>query len=511
MKSLQKASALGGAVGLALGAAWIPSGVAQDLDPSLAPRLVIEEVAPSAVEVVGNDVRLLGTTASPQGLVGDQINASLATSGYNGFLVWQDNAIDGNQSGIGSRFLNLQSGIASPQIIRVNQDIVGNQENPKAAVLANGNAIVVWQSGKHASQSIKARLLTRSGAVSGAEFTVAAATDSEGFANAVVASSGTGFVVAWESMSPDGLSRKVQVRRFDSAGAPQGELRLLGTSARIDRSPALTVHADGRIVVAWIAEMANGDVLNLGGASTRLEVNSDLFAAVIQPDGRIDSPVWINGSAAPCDAPAILALPGGGTLVGWSEYSLENRSEWDIRTAVLSPEGVLTSSPTTLNTYRPYEQTGLRFAISGTEALAVWSSRGADGSGLGASARSLNLAGLPLGDEFVVNGSRSNDQFSPTVASTPNGYRVVWSGLTSLSTGIDLQAKELRKQPASNRRLIKLYWNTVPGTAYRVESSTDLATWTEIQTFPSTGSSQLSMTLDPAAVPNTFFRVTHNR
>jgi len=117
-----------------------------------APRLTIQEVAPATVEVLGGEVRILPNSASPVGLAGDQVNASVAAAGSTAFVVWQDNAIDGDGLGIGSRVLNLQSGSASPQILRVNQQALFNQENPVVVALADGSAVVAWQSGKPGKQ-----------------------------------------------------------------------------------------------------------------------------------------------------------------------------------------------------------------------------------------------------------------------------------------------------------------------------------------------------------------------
>jgi hypothetical protein len=202
--------------------ALAPAAVAQGVADPLSPRLSIEEIAPPTVEVVGSEIRLLANTSSAVGLVGDQVGASIASSGVNGFVVWQDNAIDGNGLGIGARFLNLQTGISSPQIVRVNQDSLFNQENPKVAALSNGGAVVVWQSGKVGHQSIRARLLTRTGAVSGNEIQIAQADTSSGFYNPAVTPSGSGFVVAWEAAGPDGVSRKIQFQRYAANGAADG-------------------------------------------------------------------------------------------------------------------------------------------------------------------------------------------------------------------------------------------------------------------------------------------------
>jgi hypothetical protein len=177
---------------------------------SVPPRLTIQEVAPASVEVLGGEVRLMPTTASPVGLVGDQVNAVMATAASTAFVVWQDNAIDGEGLGIGARVLNLESGTASPQIHRVNQQSLFDQQNPSVATLSDGTAIVTWQSGKVGKQSIHARRLSRTGAPVGDEWVIAASdAESSHKSPVVIELPGRGFAVAWQAAGADGVSSKV--------------------------------------------------------------------------------------------------------------------------------------------------------------------------------------------------------------------------------------------------------------------------------------------------------------
>ena len=299
---------------------------------SRAPRLTIQEVAPATLELLGSEVRILPNGTSPLGLVGDQVNASVAANGSVAFVVWQDNAIDGDGLGIGSRIYNLQTGSASPQILRVNQQALFNQENPVVLSLADGSAVVAWQSGKPGKQSIHARRLSRTGVPQGDEWVVAVA-DSNGShqSPAMTEIAGGGFAMAWQASGADGVSSKIHLQSFKSSGSLSGNRRVLGTSAMVDRAPALSALPNGDLAVAWVAEQASADVLNLGGQATRREANSDIFAQIIQADGQAASPIWINGAASPCDRPSMVTLPTGKLLVGWSEFDLESKSAWDIR------------------------------------------------------------------------------------------------------------------------------------------------------------------------------------
>jgi len=479
---------------------------------AIPPRLTIQEVAPASVEVIGGESRLLPNSASPAGLVGDQVNAVMASFGSTAFVVWQDNAIDGDGLGIGSRVLDLDSGAASPQILRVNQQALFDQQNPSIATLSDGSAIVAWQSGKVGKQSIHARRLSRTGAPVGDEWVVASAdADSSHKAPVVASIPGRGFAMAWQVVGVDGVSSKIHIQSFNLAGKPDSARRVVGTSALVDRSPALAVLSNGDLAVAWVAEHASADVLNLGGGATRREANADIFAQILQADGTAASPIWINGSASPCDRPSVASLPSGRWLVGWSEFDLEGSSSWDVRAATLSNSGVVLSSPVTLNDYRSFDQNGLRLTAGPEGALAVWCTRGADGSGLGIAGRGITESGMVAGEEVLLNQTRRNDQFAPSVTVTPSGYRAVWSDFVGVATGVDLSARDLRKVRSAARQKLKISWATSVGAKYRLETSTDLIHWTEVQSTQTATSTTQSASIDAGAASQSYFRVQSDR
>ena len=480
--------------------------------PAGSPRLTIQEVAPASVELLGTEVRILPNGTSPLGLVGDQVNASAAAVGSVAFVVWQDNAIDGDGLGIGSRVYNLQTGSASPQILRVNQQALFNQENPVVLALADGSAVVAWQSGKPGKQSIHARRLSRAGVPQGDEWIVAVA-DSNGSheSPALTEIPGGGFAIAWQAIGIDGVSSKINLQSFKSSGSPSSERRVLGTSAAVDRAPTLSALPNGDLAVAWVAEQASADVLNLGGQATRREANSDIFAQIIQADGKAVSPIWVNGAAAPCDRPSMATLPTGKLIIGWSEFDLDSKSSWDVRAAIVSNAGVVVGSPITLNDFRSYDQTGVRISSGPEGALAVWSTRGADGSGLGIAAKAITSNGLAAGEEMILNQTRKNDQFAPNVVATASGYRAIWSDFSGIRTGVDLSARDLKKVSSTPRQKLRLSWETVVGTKYRLESSTDLLHWNEVQATQTATSTTQAASIDAGAAAQSYFRVQSDR
>src|SRR3954451_22012904 len=105
----------------------------------------------------------LGTEYSVSGnLPGDQTHSSVSLSQSGGYLVWQDNAVDGAGLGIAAQKLDGNfSGFYG--YFRVNQQSIGSQENPQVATLTGGGTAVAWQGGTLARQNIYIRFLTPSG------------------------------------------------------------------------------------------------------------------------------------------------------------------------------------------------------------------------------------------------------------------------------------------------------------------------------------------------------------
>src|SRR5688572_27065445 len=90
-----------------------------------------------------------GQTTEPQGgeyslsgaIIGDQTNPQIAISPQGGYVVWQDNAVDGDNLGIAARRLN-SSLSPSYGMFRVNKTGAGWQENPSVTLMRNGAAAI---------------------------------------------------------------------------------------------------------------------------------------------------------------------------------------------------------------------------------------------------------------------------------------------------------------------------------------------------------------------------------
>ena len=98
-------------------------------------------------------------------LPGDQVWPQVSVNSLGGYVVWQDNALGGGW-GIGAMRLNRDLSLVPGSPIRINRLTVGDREKPKAAMLNNGSAIVVWQGPGKLGPDIFAGFIGANGTVS---------------------------------------------------------------------------------------------------------------------------------------------------------------------------------------------------------------------------------------------------------------------------------------------------------------------------------------------------------
>lgn len=180
------------------------------------------------------------------------------TYDYFGYSV----AIDGNNVLVGSpyHYTGDQPGKAymlkliEPVIneFRVNSYTSNNQQDPAIAIDANGNFVVVWESGNQDGDSygIYGQRFDLYGRRIGDEFLVNVTTSS-GQSNPDVAMNASGdFVVVWDSA--DGGFENIYARRYTADGQPlAGEFLVNTYTDNRQISPVVELNDNGRFVVIW--------------------------------------------------------------------------------------------------------------------------------------------------------------------------------------------------------------------------------------------------------------------
>jgi len=410
-----------------------------------------------------------GTQYAPAGSpLGDQLAPSLAFRSNGGCLVWHDNLTDGNGLGISARRLSGQ--LAGLSSLRVNEDGVGDQQNPQVAILPDGSNLIVWQSGVRDAQRIAGRVLRANGQFAGPEFTISAAGSDNRNPSVALAGNGTTLVV-WSADGVDGSMSAVQARRLDASGTPIGEAFQINQESHYhQRDPVVAATGDGNLIVVWISEQQ------------RFQNSVDVFARRFSAGGAsLGDEFVVNTSERPCATPTVAGLPGAGFVVSWAEHQdADSRYLWDICGRMWGDRTPVTSV-FLINQRRTDVQLFPRLAVSDDQILVVYASGGGDGNGDGIVGRWMDLNGTFSGNEFLVNSKAPGSQMHATVTADSNGRLIaVWSTFGGIAKGMDLAAQRYARPVA-----------TLPAPSapflFAASSSRIQATWAEMQGLPVVG------------------------
>ena len=362
-------------------------------------------------------------------MVGDQVLPDTSADKSGGYLVWQDNATDGDGFGISARRLtdNL---LGSLSAFRVNERGAGDQQNPKVKLLPNGGAVIVWQTGVIGSQDIAARFVGPEGTFTTGEIVVNTFADNQQMNPAVAVLSDGAVVVTWSSYGQDGSMQGIFGQRLSASGVRMGgEFQVNQFSPFNQRSPAIAGLSSGRFVVTWVSEQKRFE--------NSVDVCGRVFGSGAEPIG---NEFVVNAATNICANPAVTSMPDGGFMVGWSERDIANRNNaWDVYARRFGTSGQAGGVAAKLNTHSRGNHYAPQMASLAETQLVVWTSAGQDGSYEGVFGRFLEAGGVPEGAEFQVNTFSAGPQIYPAVTSDGAGqFLVVWSSFIGGQTSFDI-------------------------------------------------------------------------
>jgi len=351
------------------------------------------------------------------GLVGDQMNSKLALGTSGGWIVWEDNAIDGNGLGIGALSVqpNLSGGF-SP--IKVNAEVGSDQNSPDVIALPDGSTIFGWLSGNPGAQTLKIRGLTSSG-FSSADVSIGSGGLVKDFSFAV--NSNGGAWIAWTEDTGSAVNgQDVFLQQLSASGAGQGEIiQLNTTTVEMQRDVNLAVQANGDLLALWVDQSQVGqEKVNLVGRWFGAS-GAPLTSEFVVGDGSIS----LSGD------PSLAVDSDGSTLITWVGFKLSqtNGDGWDIYSATLKPGETAASETLRLNEFTLGNQVQPAVSIIDGNAIVVWESMDQDGDREGVFGSFIDLALNTSSPEFQVNTTSISQQLSPTVAKSGEQFLVAWS------------------------------------------------------------------------------------
>jgi len=391
-----------------------------------------------------------GEYAIAGAVVGDQVRPQAVVSSNGGFVVWDDNNIDGHGQGIGA--LAVDSNLnPSGRPFRVNQITINDQTRVQAALLQGGGAVFVWQGGVAGKENIYARFLSASNTwVTGDILLNSAAGEFHKNPSVAVQANGN-VVVAWGSYNQQTTSsmQDIYAQVLSPLGQKVGgELLVNQFTPYNQRNPVVAGLATGGFAVAWISEQQNTTAglsasnLVVQAAGPSVDVYLRLFGADGSSSAVTTNEIRVSTSANPCGTPGLAAAPNGGVLVVWAEKDMVNaQNGWDVKARPLAASGLL-GSVAMVNTYTTGDQYLPRVAANADAALVVWTSMGQDGSWEGVYGQALGFDGSTIGGEVRLNTTTIGRQIHPAVAADGNGrFLGIWACYNTIASGVDLYAQ----------------------------------------------------------------------
>ncbi|MBT4520861.1 MAG: hypothetical protein HOC23_12725 [Halieaceae bacterium] len=148
-------------------------------------------------------------------------------------VVWQSYGQDGPDYGVYGQRYNAAAVPQGPEF-QVNTYTTGHQDDPSVAMDADGDFVVVWESGGKGAQDgeddgIYGQRYNAAGTRQGSEFRVNTYTTQDQSDVQVAMDAAGNFVVVWESYNQDGDDEDVYARRYNAAGIAQGSEFLVNT------------------------------------------------------------------------------------------------------------------------------------------------------------------------------------------------------------------------------------------------------------------------------------------
>ena len=376
----------------------------------------------------GGAVHQWGGEFAPFGrLPGHQQNPDVAIGPQGGFAVWQNSSSTSNGERIVFHKINeLLEGQGSPN--RLTPDTARTGEtHPRVALMPGGGAVVAWESGGRKDRDVRVRFLNAAGQP------VTAVQVANGFrrrnqTKPDVAVNDTGDVlVVWESDRQDGDGKGVFAQRYTPEGVRVGGEIPVNQGIKWNQSqPACAALADGRFIIAWVGEAANGTTL-AGTPYMRGHVMGRLFD---RRGNALGNEFRLDGGQSLCARPRLVAREDGGYLVGWSQLDeVAMANLWDVHYRVFNRDGLPLGAALRQNKYLKYAQNNISWADLGGEVLMAWDCGTPDDASVEVHGRLISG-----GAEFRVNTKVVFQQRMAAAAGDGKGHALVlWVDVVSPS------------------------------------------------------------------------------
>jgi len=197
-------------------------------------------------------------------LPGEQGHPSLAMDGQGNFLLaWQSPNQDGSDYGVYARRYNT-SGAAISGEFRVNVKTSGRQAEPSAALLPDGGFVAAWHDlvpGVSGSSDVRLRRFDASGVGSAEQVVNTHTAGDQEFPKVAADAQGNATVVWCDTSGQDGSDYGVFGQQYDASGQLSGsEFQLNSHSDGQQAGCFVAAQPEGKFVAVWESYGQDGDM-----------------------------------------------------------------------------------------------------------------------------------------------------------------------------------------------------------------------------------------------------------
>jgi hypothetical protein len=346
---------------------------------------------------------------------------AIATDADGDFIVvWQSAGQDGDSYGIyGQRF--DKNGVAQGGEFRINSFTTGVQQSPDVAMDADGNFVVLWEGydpDSTSGYSIYAKRYNSAGVAQDTnEFVVNTDTTFNHSSGAIAVEADGDFIIVWESGGQDGNGYGIFAQRYTSSGATVGsEFQVNSFTTGVQVLPDVAVADDGSFVVVW--QSVGQDTEDAYG----------IYAQRYDSSGNTVGVEFLVNTTTTDDQlrPSVDMDADGNFVVAWHSYQNGDADiyaqRFDAAGNPIDGEFLVNDA-----SFENQTNVSVSLNAGG-DMVITWDDNGQDGSGTGVFGRTYNAQGIAQGGEFQVNTFTTGTQFSPTVALDNEGdFVVAWA------------------------------------------------------------------------------------
>ncbi len=334
-------------------------------------------------------------------------------------------------------------GTARAGDLQVNTYTTDDQKLPSVSVDADGDFVVVWQSGYEdpfggGTTSIQGQRYASDGSAVGAEFQVNTYNTNSQTDPSVSMDADGDFVAVWVSSGSSGTDssqESIQGQRYASGGSTVGaEFQVNTFITGVQDRPMVSREDNGDFVVVWQSGGSSGtDTSNLSIQGQRYASDGTTAGGEFQVNtNTIGAQLW----------PAVGMDADGDFVVAWQSGDSGGLDpDYSVQGQRYASDGSKVGGEFMVNTYTTNSNLPNAVSLDADGDFVVvwrnWGSSGTDSSGRSVQAQRYASDGSTAGGEFQVNTNTAGDQHEPWVALDADGdFVVVWQGPGSSGTDV---------------------------------------------------------------------------